>query len=230
MSGASVEFCGEVYPVSADDPFVIGRDADLCVDDNPYLHRRFLSLSGDGSLWWLTNIGSVLTATVADRDGQFQAWLAPGGRLPLVFAHTVVWFTAGPTTYDLEVKVDSPPFHHPEAEDADDDAGATTVGRVPLTPDQKLLLVALAEPLLRRGERTGVALPATVSAAARLGWTVTKFNRKLDNVCDKLSQRGVRGLHGGPDQLATNRRARLVEYALSTRLVTPADIDLLPTS
>ena len=39
--------------------------------------------------------------------------------------------------------------------------------------------------------------------------------------------RSVKGLRGGPKQLATNRRARLVEYAVTSRLVTSADLPLL---
>jgi hypothetical protein len=38
---------------------------------------------------------------------------------------------------------------------------------------------------------------------------------------------GIRGLHGGPDRLATDRRARLVEYVLAARIVESADLDLL---
>ena len=96
-----------------------------------------------------------------------------------------------------------------------------------LTASQKVLIVALAEPMLRR-EGTGTsAIPSSKQAAARLGWEITRFNRKLDNVCDKLDRRGVRGLRGGPGQLAVNRRARLVEHAVASRLVTPGDLALL---
>ena len=56
---------------------------------------------------------------------------------------------------------------------------------------------------------------------------MTKFNRKLDNVCQKLADAGTRGLHGGPGKLASNRKARLVEHALSTRLVSERDLALL---
>ncbi|MEP6843532.1 MAG: hypothetical protein ABJA11_08420, partial [Pseudolysinimonas sp.] len=59
------------------------------------------------------------------------------------------------------------------------------------------------------------------------GWTLTAFNRKLDNVCDKLDRIGVTGLRGGRDNLATNRRLRLVEYAIATRLVTRDDLAVL---
>ena len=66
------------------------------------------------------------------------------------------------------------------------------------------------------------------AAADRLGWTLTKYNRKLDNLCAKFEARGVRGLHGASDRLANNRRARLVEYAISAGLVTRADLAVLP--
>jgi hypothetical protein len=56
------------------------------------------------------------------------------------------------------------------------------------------------------------------------------FNRKLDNVCEKLDKLGVEGLRGGRGKLATNRRARLVEYAVATRLVSTDDLVLLDTA
>ncbi|MGO1174309.1 MAG: hypothetical protein ACTMKU_08400, partial [Actinomycetaceae bacterium] len=49
----------------------------------------------------------------------------------------------------------------------------------------------------------------------------------LDNVCDKLARYGVRGLRGGQGKLAVNRRARLVEHAVASRLVTNDELELL---
>jgi hypothetical protein len=138
-----------------------------------------------------------------------------------------VWFTAGPTTYDFEVLVDAPAFASVATDPEDDRTGETTVGRVSFTPDQKLLMVALCEGFLTRTYAGSGQIPSSADAAARLGWKVTKFNRKLDNVCQKLADAGTRGLHGGPGKLASNRKARLVEHALSTRLVTEADLVLL---
>src|SRR5690625_6113241 len=74
------------------------------------------------------------------------------------------------------------------------------------------------------------SVPTSAQASKRLGWQLTKFNRKLDNVCDKLDRLGVRGLRGGPGKLASNRRARLVEHAVFSRLVTSADLPLLDQS
>jgi hypothetical protein len=222
---ALVEFCGERYELQAEQQFIVGRDGDLTVDDNPYLHRRFLQVDNHDSLWWLTNVGTQLTATVADQHGIMQAWLAPGARLPLTLDRFFVWFTAGPTTYEFEIVVSDPPFVPVSVEPAE--AGSTTIGPKSLTPDQKLVIVALCEPVLRRGTRGAAAVPTSNAAAERLGWTLTKFNRKLDNVCAKLARGGVLGLHGGPERLAVNRRARLVEYALAARLVQVGDVGLL---
>jgi hypothetical protein len=221
----TVEFCGETYPVEAGGQLIIGREGDLAIDDNPFLHRQFLRVSAQDSLWWLENLGSRLTATVADEQGLMQAWLAPGARLPLVFDRTFVWFTAGPTTYEFEVVLDVPPFMPVAVEPAQ--VGSVTIGRIGFTPDQKLLIVALCEQLLRRGIRGAGGVPTSAQAAARLGWAMTKFKRKLDNVCQKLSGVGIRGLHGEPGKLAVNRRARLVEYALAARLVDKRDLALL---
>jgi hypothetical protein len=221
-----VHFCGEEYDILADEPFVIGREGDLAIDDNPYLHRKFLELRREDSIWWLVNTGSQLTATISDEHGAMQAWLSPGARLPLVFNRTLVWFSAGPTTYELEVVLEHALFT-PVATRSPIDTGRTTIGRSDFTPDQMLLVIALCEQALVRGHYGAATLPTSGQAAERLGWTITKFNRKLDNVCQKLSRAGVQGLHGGPDAHALNRRARLVEYALSSRLVDRGDLDLL---
>jgi hypothetical protein len=219
-----IDFCGELTEVDPDRPFCIGREADLSIDDNPFLHRQFLKLHRSSDLWWIANVGGIMSATVADVAGLVQAWLAPGAQLPLVFPETAVRFTAGPTFYEVLIQLDDASFaaipNHVQA------TGETTIGAVSLTPSQRQLILALAEPMLRAG-RAMSAIPSSSEAATRLGWTQTRFNRKLDNVCQKLAATGVRGLHGGPERLASNRRARLVEYAIAVRLVTGEDLHLL---
>ena len=221
----TVDFCGERYDAPDSGWLTIGREGDVVVDDNPYLHRRFLQVGSKDGLWWVVNVGDQLAATVADSEGRVQAWLAPGARLPLVFERTIVRFTAGPTSYELDLHMEEPVFSEPVA--LPDSTGETTVGLAPFTLDQRLLVVALAEPILRSEGRGASAVPSSADAARRLGWKSTKFNRKLDNVCQKLARVGVHGLHGAPGELASNRRARLVEYAIAVRLVTPDDLPLL---
>jgi hypothetical protein len=224
----TVEFCGEVLEVLPSREFAIGRDADLSVDENPFLHRRFLSIAQTAGMWVLSNTGNQLTATIADESGQMEAFLAPGGSLPIAFAVTNVTFTAGPTSYEVIIRNTESTFRPPPTQVHD--GGDTTVGGILLTLSQRQLLLAISEPRLLGDGRSGVVLPTSTQAAERLGWTVTKFNRKLDNVCQKLQKLGVRGLHGDAASLASNRRSRLVEYAVATRLVTKADLALLETS
>ncbi|MDN4614970.1 hypothetical protein P5G50_10965 [Leifsonia sp. F6_8S_P_1B] len=221
----TVEFCGELYPVAPDAEFGIGRESDLTIDDNPYLHRRFLTLSRDHGMWWLANVGTLLTATVTDATGTMQAWLAPGAKLPIVFQTMHVMFSAGATTYDFTITSDEDWFGTAVA--ADGSGGSTTVLPITLTTTQRQLIVALAEGVLTQTVPGRGTIPTSAEAAARLGWSMTTFNRKLDNVCDKLDKLGVAGLRGGRGKLATNRRARLVEYAVTTRLVGVEDLPLL---
>jgi len=224
----TIECSGARYPIEVGRSFTIGREADLTLDaENPFLHRTFLTIDNRSGLWWLNNVGSRLSATVSARSSGMEAWLSPGGCLPLVFPTVFVCATAGDTTYDFEVYCDDAPFQSVAFEVFPEDADVT-IGTVTLTNDQRLLIVALAENVLRNFDRGAGSVPTSVDAADRLGWTLTKFNRKLDNVCSKFEQLGVAGLHGGPTRLAVSRKARLVEYSVGAGIVTRTDLDLLP--
>ena len=221
-----VEFAGEWYSPATDEQFVIGREGDLAIDDNPYLHRTFLRLVFGNGLWWLINDGGRLAATLSDGEGRMQSWLAPGSHVPLVFAHMCLTFSAGSTTYEVNLFTASPAFS-PMPVVVPYTPGDATIGQVPLTPAQKLLILSLAETRLRRPGSGAVEVPSSTDAAKRLGWSQTRFTRKLDNVCDKFDRIGVDGLRGGADGYAVNRRVRLVEYAVTSLLVTAGDLPML---
>ncbi|MEO7122595.1 MAG: hypothetical protein ABI400_05670 [Lacisediminihabitans sp.] len=226
MNPLKLEFCGEWYAIDAENDFSIGRESDLVIDDNPYLHRKFLRIYVDFGLWWVANVGHLLSATVTDATGQVQAWLAPGAKLPIVFETLHVMFSAGSTTYDFTIHSEEDYFNTSSAL-AGSGGGTTTIAPVTLTSSQRLLIIALSESVLAQSAPGRGELPSSSDAAARLGWSMTTFNRKLDNVCDKLDRIGVAGLRGGKGNLATNRRARLVEYAVATHLVSSEDLVLL---
>lgn len=226
MSQVAVEFCGEWTPIASGHALTVGREADLVIDeDNPFLHRHFLTIREADGMWWLINEGARISASVTDSTQSMQATLAPGARIPIAFDHVNVVFSAGPTTYEFSIHAAAPDFATLQRTIELD--GEATVGVVPLTESQKLLILVLAEPLLMRDGESISSIPSSADAAAALGWTRTKFNRKLDNVCDKLDKIGVKGLRGAPTKLASNRRTRLVEYAVSSRLVDASDLALL---
>ena len=221
-----MSFAGEDYEVRADQPFVIGRVGDLAIPDNQHLHRRFLEIRREHDLWWLCNLGNHLVANLIDNSSGLRAWLQPGSRLPIVFASSTVTFIAGPTAYELEIASDVPEFTLDAVGEMEE--ATITVGRLRLTDDQRLLLLALCEQTLLNPAQ-GIQVQSSAEAAARLGWEFTKFNRKLDNVCSRLAGSGVRGLHGSAGNLASGRKTRLIEYVLSTGLVTSSELLLLPS-
>jgi hypothetical protein len=221
-----VEFCGEEYALAPGVSFVIGRDADLAVDpDNAYLHRRLVELSWDSGYWWITNVGSRLSVTVSGEVGLLQSMIGPGGRLPVVLPECSMLFTAGPTTYEVNLEAPVPVFDvvHPDTTDL----GELTLGAVVLTDSQFRLVLGLCENVLRRSGSGPADVPTNAAVAARLGWPITTFNRKLDNVCDKFDRAGVKGLRGGAGRNAIGRRSRLVEYAVAARVVRPEHLTLL---
>lgn len=225
QSVLKLEFAGEWFTLDPEGEFVIGRSGNLDITDNQFLHRSFLKITFADGFWWLSNVGSRLSATVSSAGGTVQSWLAPGARIPIVFEDCAVVFTAGPTTYEVMLSLSDSQFA--TVGPAAAGSGETTIMPGSFTPSQRLVVIALAEPLLRREAVSVAEIPSSGEAAKRLGWTTTKFNRKLDNVCDKLDQAGVPGLRAGGGKVAANRRARLVEYAVSSRFVTRVDLELL---
>ena len=224
-STLSIDFAGETVELRPGATFTIGRDGDLALDDNPYLHRTFLVIGHQDGLWWVHNQGARLSAGLTDAEGLMRTTLAPGARLPVVFDRTSLTFSAGATTYELLLECNTASYRLAPTKRVD--SGDTTIAPTDFTESQLLAVLALAEPVLRRVGSGSSSVPSAVEAARRLGWTQTRFNRKLDNVCDKLTRAGVAGLQGSASSTATNRRLRLVEYAVSTLLVTAADLPLL---
>lgn len=217
-----IEYCGEFTPVPQHG-LTIGRAGDLVLDeDNRFLHRVVIRLAELDGLWFLQNVGRHLAVDAADQERRLEVVLGPRASLPLTTPRTTVRVSAGSTRYEFEVLVPIPAGRVPAP--TRQPCGDHTLGHLPLTPEQKLLIVALAEPTLRDGRAASLVLPTSAEAAQRLGWTITKFNRKLDNVCAKLSRHGVRGLHGDIANLAFRRRSRLVDYCVRTQLVTVADL------
>ena len=226
----TVDFAGELHELDLDDTLEFGRGAELDIDSNPYLHRcvgRFEFRSG---LWFLSNVGRSIHLVVVDSETLSQATVAPGREIALTFLPATVRFRAGRSTYEIIVQGAVTPTN--SAGQPIESLHTLTASNIPLTPSQRLLIVALAEPTLRQPTE-GLHIPANKQAAARLQWPITTFNRKLDNVCAKLTKAGVAGLHGAPGKLAANRRRTLVEFALQSGLVTASDLSLLdeiPTS
>jgi hypothetical protein len=225
----TVDFCDERRTVTPGDTLTFGRAADLAIDEaNPYLHRvvgRFLC---HNAVWWLENLGDHVELEVATDGGALTRLpaRAPGGPAPLATLTAPrfrVTFEAGGLRYQLDGWLSAPPVA-PVPPPGPSGVRTSAFGKVQLTDEERALVLALAEPCLRDPAAGPEALPTNRQVAHRLGWPITKFNRKLDYLCQRLAKNGVPGLQGGRGAEATNRRWRLVEHAVNARMVTPGDL------
>lgn len=221
----TVDFAGEIHELGPDEELTFGRSArnDLVIDeDNARLHRHFGRIYHRDGSWWLANLGRKLPITVNDRESRSRIMLTSGRETSMTFVQSSVTFSAGSTTYELMVDI------HVEADPSlDDSVDYTTTGltidQIPLSGDQRLLAVAMAEPALRNPHQP-MTLPSNKAIAHRFGWSTTTFNRKLDRLCRKYADAGVSGLVGSPGQLASDRRRKLVEYLIGTSEITADDL------
>lgn len=215
---------GSHHMIAPGQTFTVGRDGDLAFPDNPYLHRQLIHLAFHDRLWWISNVGRRIPVKVFDERTGAVSVLRSGASDVLVADRVVAVFEAGPTVYEIALRLSESPA--PPSFEGDP-------GRVPtaqprdLNAEQTMLLAAMAEPLLRYPGTGLDRIPSLHAVADRLGWSATKVNRKLDRLCERLADDGVTGLVGSGRGLAANRRTRLVEYALDTRLITADSLRLL---
>jgi len=213
-----VDYCGELTLLETDQSLTFGRSAELDIDDNAFLHRRLGRFEHRDGRWWLVNTGSRIELEMFDRETKASARLTSGTSQMLPGENVLVHFVAGSTRYEL--LVNGPPIvRHEPAEPSD------TVGLhlIPWTHEQRLLMTVLAESLLRNPHQP-LQLPTNDDAQTRLGWSKTKFNRKLDNLCERLTNLGVRGLDKGVGGRNNDRRRILAEVAVERGILTESDL------
>jgi hypothetical protein len=222
MGDLAIDFCGEWYEPSDEDIFNIGREGDLEVDDNPYLHRQFLQVANYDGIWWLSNVGSMLSATVADASGGMQAWLSPGARIPLVFSHTNIIFTAGPTTYEFAVHLKTPSFRQERQR-------RTATGTPPSarwSSRTRRRHSSWRSPSPCCGAKAPASAPSRPPRQPRGRWAGHSpgSTGNWTTCATNWTGPALWACAGGGGKLATNRRARLVEHAVTSHLVTADDL------
>lgn len=225
-----IDFAGDERVLQPGQELTFGRAGDLEIDENRYLHRILGRFSCVNGVWWLANLGSSIPLTVSDTAGPSFSRIAPGTSLALSFESALVVFEAGGRNYELAIDLADGGPRADSFDDVDPETWSgevtTTASSLPMSAEQRLLLVALAEAQLR-DPSAALELPTNRQISARLGWTITKYNRKLDGLCTKFAAAGVSGLRGSSDALARDRRLRLVDHAVHAGVVTVDDLALL---
>ncbi len=223
----NVVFAGREITVDPAIGMDFGRGGDLALDDNPYLHRRLGTFQQQNGVWWLLNVGRAIVMELSDRSTPSKLSIGPRGATPIPFQRSLLRFQAGSANYELKITAPAALDEIDLREATCNGVSTVTAAAVPLNDEQRLLLVALAERRLRDRSAPVSELPTNREATTMLGWSTTKFNRKLDNLCEKFDRRGVAGLKGDIGELAKGRRERLVDHVLTVRLIDETDLPLL---
>jgi len=204
-----------------------GRAGDLVIDEeNPNLHRELGEFHFSDGQWWLRNVGRSIPMRLWTSDQSSRSVVMSGSEIPITAPATTIEFEAGKSRYELTAHLESGRESRAGTVPPMDDNRTVSATDVPLTTSQRQLIVSLAEQALKNPGRA-ISVPPSKEAAARLGWTMTKFNSKLKNVCEKYSQIGVRGLASDDGGATMDRRLRLVEFCIFNKVVTAFDLHIL---
>ena len=195
-----LDFSGEIHRIAPADTFVIGRGGAWTSMTTPTFTVASWSSPSRRSSWWIANEGSRLSATLTDGEGLVQSRLAPGARIPLVFPRVILTFSAGPTTYEINL-VTSGEDHFSGIDGVRQSSGQTTIGVTPMTRSQLLLVLALSEPVLKRAG-TGAARDPLVRGGRSASGVA------LDQVQPQARQRLREARSGGCARAARWTRGR----------------------
>ena len=206
----TVRFVGEKYRPTSDLTF--GRDAELVLDDNNYLHRRAGRFRLRSGTWWLENLGSRLRLTMLSSDGSLID-LQPGASSPLLGPAGEVSLNAGPTRYqiDYELNEDHETWHD-TLQGREAGVDTMTYGVI-LTPRELDFVVVMAQ-----GRLTGRLGPLPSHEEIATIWGVS--HKTVDNTLQRLRSK-LRKQNVGFVQSAET----LVEYLVTQGLVTMADLE-----
>lgn len=205
-----LEFAGET--MRAERTVTFGRDADLELDNNPFLHRRTGAFVRDGDTWSIHNVGSKLFLTVVSGDGT-RAELPPGTRHAIVHGTGLVRVVAGRSTYEINYALAAEPAAPAAALGAPDDGTETVQVDLALTPREIDFLVTFARPAL-----LGLAEPMPTYADVAGTWDVSP--KTLDNALQSI-KRKFRAAKLVRDQGLD----AVVQVAIQHSLITRADLD-----
>ncbi len=224
-SALTVEFAGSRRTVTANgDGLVFGRGADLDIDSNPFLHRSVGRLVRRDALWWVECLGEWTPLRVTSAG--CTALVDYARSAPILHAESIIGFSAGACSYEIRLHLAEPPGPAVIVAQRPTDTTATFRSLdLPLTAEQRLMVTVLAEDRLREPTRSR-QLPSNRDGALRLGWSVAKFNRKLDWLCHRLDRIGVEGMRS-PGRRANDRRIHLVNHLVGNGTITVADLAAL---
>ncbi len=230
VSGGEPDTPGEVVvvhdgvetPLDPSQALTFGRAVTCRVrldPDDRGISRLAGSIEHESGTWWVCNRSAVRTLTVVDDLG-IRSVVAPGRRIHIAGPVTVV--VEGSTRrHALEVWTGGAPvLDAPPADDGQ--LGSTsTAAEVVISELDRVALVAVFAGYLESFPRYDPHPRSYADAAARLGWSRTALMKRVEYIRIRLTRAGV------PNLIGDTALPHLAEWALTTRVLTRDDLDLL---
>ncbi len=207
----TVRYVGETYRPESELTF--GREAELCLDDNNYLHRRAGRFRLFDGTWWLDNLGSRLRLSMVSTDGSLIE-LQPGDASPLAGTAGDVSLIAGPTRYQLDYELQGRQTSLDNTQRLEGGAGVDTMTYgVVLTPRELDFVVVMAQ-----GRLTGRLGPLPTHGQIAETWGVSHktVDNTLQRLRDKLRKQKISYVQS---------TETMIDYLVTQGLVTRSDLE-----
>jgi hypothetical protein len=219
----SVARGAERWELAPGEVFTFGREAscNVCLDPTDLgISRLAGSIEQDSGTWWLVNHSTTRPLQVVDESG-IRSVLAPGRRAALVGALTVI-VEGQVRRHALAVDAGAPqPPPSPFSRLADN-RPTVTAPEALLSEADKVAMVALFAGYLEPFPRYDPHPRSYADASARLDWPRTTLVKRVEHLRTRLTTAGV------PNLLGDNALDALAEWALTSRVITRGDLELLP--
>jgi hypothetical protein len=227
VAGATVFYADQRLEVNPEEALTFGRSTacTICLDPTDRgISRLAGSVEHDSGAWWLHNRSTSRTLLAVDDMG-IRSVVAPGRRTTVDGRLTVV-VEGSARRHALEVYVGCPTESRSAAagEFAGDELPTAAWGEVLVNSLDRLALVALFSGYLEPFPRYDPHPKSYADAAAVLAWPRTTLVKRIEHLRARLTIAGVPNLVG-PDALD-----HLAEWALTTRVLTREDLELIGRS
>ena len=170
---------------------IVGRSGTFPVGtDDVFLHRSLFQVWYGGLGWMIANRGRHIPLDIEPRGSRSltRIHLGPGAVTVMPAGPSAITFTTPERHYELHIDIPSTGISRPSQLNTFD--GDITHARHIPNEDQRIMLDALAAPLIKNPGANDGDLPTVKELAEQLGWTEKKTNQKIERLCQRLAQDG----------------------------------------
>ncbi|WP_279192723.1 DNA-binding response regulator [Corynebacterium stationis] len=170
---------------------IVGRSGTFPVGtDDVFLHRSLFQVWYGGLGWMIANRGRHIPLDIEPRGSRSltRIHLGPGAVTVMPAGPSAITFTTPERHYEIHIDIPSTGISRPSQLNTFD--GDITHARHIPNDDQRIMLDALAAPLIKNPGANDGDLPTVKELAEQLGWTEKKTNQKIERLCQRLAQDG----------------------------------------